>query len=61
MCKAIVGFEIRLTRIEGKWKVSQNRPESDRQGVIEGLRNHADEASRTMADLVERAGTMPAD
>ncbi len=34
---AIVGFEIRIKRIEGKWKMSQNRPEADRTGVIEGL------------------------
>jgi transcriptional regulator len=35
--KSIVGFEIQIARIEGKWKMSQNRPEPDREGVIAGL------------------------
>ncbi len=35
---AIVGFEIPIKRIEGKWKMSQNRPDADRTGVVEGLR-----------------------
>ncbi|HEY5362576.1 MAG TPA: FMN-binding negative transcriptional regulator [Aestuariivirga sp.] len=33
----IVGIEIPISSIEGKWKMSQNRPEADRQGVAEGL------------------------
>ena len=36
--KGIVGVEIPIARIEGKWKVSQNRPEADRRGVIAALR-----------------------
>lgn len=35
---AIVGIEIPILAIEGKWKVSQNRLPVDRQGVIDGLR-----------------------
>jgi transcriptional regulator len=35
--QAIVGIEIPIERIEGKWKMSQNRNEADRKGVIEGL------------------------
>lgn len=35
---AIVGIEIPVGAIEGKWKVSQNRLPADRQGVIDGLR-----------------------
>jgi transcriptional regulator len=34
---AIVGIEIPIRRLEGKWKLSQNRSEGDRKGVIEGL------------------------
>ena len=49
--KAIVGIEILIDRIEGKCKVSQNRSEPDRRGVVEGLRAEGDEV---MADLVER-------
>lgn len=37
--KAIVGIEIPIRSIEGKWKVSQNRLPADRQGVIDGLRS----------------------
>jgi transcriptional regulator len=36
---AIIGVEISISTIEGKWKVSQNRSAADRQGVEEGLRN----------------------
>jgi hypothetical protein len=35
--KGIVGIEIEIGEIEGKWKVSQNRPENDRTGVADGL------------------------
>lgn len=38
MLNGIVGFELELTRIEGKRKMSQNRPASDRAGVVDGLR-----------------------
>jgi transcriptional regulator len=54
--KGIVGIEIPIARIEGKWKVSQNRPAADRQGVIEGLRSADDAGSLEMADLVEERG-----
>ena len=37
--KAIVGIEIPVTSLEGKWKTSQNRSVADRQGVIDGLRS----------------------
>lgn len=33
----IVGIEIHLTRLQGKWKVSQNQPPENRNGVIKGL------------------------
>jgi len=50
--KGIVGIEIPVRRILGKWKVSQNRQEADRQGVSQGLR--AEGLSQAMAELVER-------
>ena len=37
MLKGIVGFALPPTRLEGKWKMSQNRPAEDRAGVVEGL------------------------
>ncbi|HEU6443394.1 MAG TPA: FMN-binding negative transcriptional regulator, partial [Microvirga sp.] len=47
--KGIVGVEIEIAQIEGKWKVSQNRPEADRAGVVDGLTEDGDEASLAMA------------
>lgn len=53
--KGIVGLEIPIARIEGKWKVSQNRSAADRQGVIDGLRQEVPEKGE-IADLVEQRG-----
>ena len=49
--KGIIGIEIPIARIEGKWKVSQNRPAVDQNGVAAGLRGNGDEAN-VMASLV---------
>ena len=37
MLRAIVGFRFAITRLEGKWKMSQNREIQDREGVVKGL------------------------
>ena len=37
MLNGIVGFELPIKRLEGKWKVSQNRTSADKRGVVEGL------------------------
>jgi transcriptional regulator len=50
--EAIVGLELPIARIEGKWKVSQNRSAEDRAGVVAGLRRSDDPAMRVMAELV---------
>ena len=50
---AIVGIEIALTRLIGKWKVSQNRPDMDRKGVVEGLNERGDEDSSDIARWVK--------
>ena len=52
--RGIVGVEIEITAIEGKWKVSQNRPEADRRGVADGL----SQSNPAMADLVKRYGNV---
>ncbi|WP_258127561.1 FMN-binding negative transcriptional regulator [Achromobacter anxifer] len=52
--RAIVGIEIAISRIEGKWKVSQNRTVVDRRGVAEGLATENGDA--VMAGLVARRG-----
>ena len=51
--KEIVGIEIKIERLEGKWKMSQNRPEADRAGVVAGLRDSSIEAEREVAKIVE--------
>jgi transcriptional regulator len=38
MLRGIVGFELAIETLEGKWKLSQNRDEADRAGTREGLR-----------------------
>lgn len=55
MLRAIVGVEITLTSLAGKWKVSQNRSAADRAGVVQALRGAGDGAATpTLADWVER-------
>lgn len=49
MLKGIVGFSLPITRLEGKWKMSQNRPAEDRAGVVDGLLADGDAA---VAELV---------
>ena len=53
--RGIVGLEIPIDRIDGKWKVSQNRPEADRRGVAEGLAADGG-AGAAMAGLVAAYG-----
>ena len=50
----LVGIEIQVSRLEGKWKVSQNRSAHDRQGVADGLRARGGPYDRLMAELVGR-------
>lgn len=38
MLRGIVGIEIPLTSLRGKWKMSQNQPAANREGVVQGLR-----------------------
>lgn len=51
MLGAIVGIEIPVRRLVGKWKVSQNRSDKDRAGVVQGL-GQGDSQAQAMADLV---------
>jgi transcriptional regulator len=50
--RAIVGLELQITRIEAKAKLSQNRPETDIAGIVDGLSARGDDA---MASAVEDA------
>ncbi len=53
---AIIGIEIPIAKIAGKWKVSQNRPAADRANVVRGLGARPDAESAAMADLVRKFG-----
>jgi transcriptional regulator len=57
MLTAIVGIELPVARLVGKWKVSQNRPAADRAGVIAGLEADGDDAARAMAAAVRGVAT----
>ena len=57
MLANIVGVELLVEKMEAKWKVSQNRPARDRQGVIDDLRaNVGDSNSLEMAREIEALG-----
>ena len=50
--RAIIGFRLEIARMEGKWKMSQNRPAQDIDGVIEALVHSPAESDRTVATIV---------
>ena len=52
MTRAIVGVEIAIEKMEGKWKISQNRSEKDREGAIAGLDAQGSHAGHEMANLM---------
>jgi transcriptional regulator len=54
LAKGIVGLEIVIEKLEGKWKVSQNRSEQDRAGVAAGLAELDTTLSQAMKALVEK-------
>jgi transcriptional regulator len=55
MLRGIVGFRFAITRLEGKWKMSQNREMPDREGVVAGLTARASGEDREIAEAVARA------
>jgi len=55
--RGIVGVEISILRIESKWKMSQNRPEADRAGVVAGFRE-AGAVGQEIAALVAERGRL---
>ena len=59
MLKGIVGVELAVTRLEGKFKLSQNRPAADRPRIVAALDRRDDADSRAVGDLMrerEKAG-----
>ena len=55
--RAIVGLELTIERVEGKAKLSQNRSEEDRAGVMAGLRAEGGGREATVAEQMERLGS----
>jgi transcriptional regulator len=54
MLRGIVGIRFEITRIEGKWKMSQNREATDRAGTAHGLRERAHGEDAEIADLIDQ-------
>ena len=55
LLKSIVGFRVEITRVEGKWKLSQNHPQARRERVIAALRDGGDYESGQVASLMQAA------
>jgi transcriptional regulator len=56
MLKHIVGFEVAVNRLEGKFKLSQNRPKRDQANVIQSLQESEDSGIREIARLMKQEG-----
>lgn len=57
--KAIVGLEIEIIDIQGKWKMSQNRPLEDIKGVVKGLSDPVDpHANLSLAQIVSKKNSL---
>jgi transcriptional regulator len=54
MLRGIVGFRFTITRLEGKWKMSQNREVQDRVGIVKGLSARAAGDDLEIAEVVSR-------
>jgi transcriptional regulator len=54
MLRSIIGFRFGITRLEGKWKMSQNREPKDRNGVVTGLQKRGAGDDLEMAEIVSR-------
>jgi transcriptional regulator len=52
MLSLIVGFEFSIVDLTGKWKISQNHPAANREGVVKGLSGAADADGREIAALL---------
>lgn len=55
MISAIVGIEILITKLIGKWKVSQNQPTLNQAGVVQGLESLGRSEATELASVVEKA------
>jgi len=53
LMRGITGFRIEITRLEGKWKLSQNHPEERRRRVIKALEERPDADSQAIAAMMK--------
>ncbi|KAI0324205.1 hypothetical protein GY45DRAFT_1331779 [Cubamyces sp. BRFM 1775] len=58
--KAIVGVEVEITDIGGKWKMSQELCEGDREGVVAGFKAMGSEQGKCIAEMVQERGELAA-
>jgi transcriptional regulator len=56
MLKAVVGFSIEVTRVEGKFKLGQNRSTEDQEGMLRGLLSSPDVASQELGRFIMAQG-----
>lgn len=61
LIKAIVGFEIVITRLSGKWKASQNQSEQNRASVITGLKAEGHRDADWLATLIAEGSSIKRD
>ena len=61
MLRGIVGLEIEITELNGKWKMSQNRTPEDRAGVVRGLRDEGGDAAQLIATMIASQRTISCD
>ena len=54
MLKNIIGFRIRIARLQGKWKLSQNRSAEDQQGVITNLSAHPSQPEQGIGQAMQK-------
>ena len=59
MLQGIVGVELEITEVVGRFKLSRNRTDADRAGVVEGLRERGRERDLRVADAVEAVEPLP--
>ncbi len=51
--KGIIGVEIEFAELTGKWKMSQNKNDADKAGILNGLTNDGDENAIEMVDVMK--------
>jgi transcriptional regulator len=54
LLRGIVGFEMQITRLEGKLKLSQNRSKADAEGATAALEHGGDQVGRELAEWMRR-------